>query len=162
VGHGLASYTSEIKCTRCMLEGSSMVLVDTPGFNDTNKLDLNILEMISHWLNAEQHSLYSCCICYEFQGSKGIMLDAVLYFHHISDNHMDGTPLKNFKVFENLCGKAAISKVILVTTMWDEVEDDIGKERLKELKDNYWKVMISRGSKTFKYKNTQNSAMQLI
>ena len=29
-----------------------MVLVDTPGFDDTKKTDLEILELISKWLNA--------------------------------------------------------------------------------------------------------------
>ncbi|KAI6010022.1 P-loop containing nucleoside triphosphate hydrolase protein [Pisolithus marmoratus] len=148
VGHDLTSYTSEVKSTRCMLEGSSVVLVDTPGFDDTSCSDLDILAMISHWLNVEYQ--------------KGTMLDAILYFHRISDNRMAGTPAKNLKVFEKLCGKAAMSKAILVTTMWDEVEDNVGKERLKELKDSYWRTMISRGSKTFEYKNTRNSATQLI
>lgn len=30
---------------------SKVVLVDTPGFDDTNKPDLEILEMISAWLD---------------------------------------------------------------------------------------------------------------
>ncbi|KAI6148888.1 hypothetical protein BKA82DRAFT_997003 [Pisolithus tinctorius] len=55
-----------------------------------------------------------------------------------------------------------MSKVVLVTTMWDKVEYDVGEARLEELKDNLWKAMILRGSKTFEHRNTRESAIQLI
>ena len=75
---------------------------------------------------------------------------------------MAGTPLKNLQVFEKLCGEDAMAQVVLITTMWDDVEDDIGDERLKELKSTYWKGMISCGSETFKYLNTPQSAEELL
>ncbi|KAI5999967.1 P-loop containing nucleoside triphosphate hydrolase protein [Pisolithus albus] len=136
VGHDLTSCTSDIKATKLKFKRFSVVLVDTPGFNDTKKSDLEILNLISDWLNPNPISTP--------------ILSAILYFHRITDNRMAGTPLKNLRVFEKLCGKDAMSKVILVTTMWDEVDTDTGNERLEELKDSYWKGMISRGSTTFK------------
>lgn len=148
VGHGSTSCTREVKATRCTLKGSSVVLVDTPGFDDTERSDWEILEIISNWLNEEYQT--------------GTILSALLWFHRISDNRMGGSPLKNLRVFEKLCGKCAMSKVVLVTTMWDEVEYHVGEARLEELKVTYWKAMISRGSKTFEYGNTRESAIQLI
>ncbi|KAI5981048.1 P-loop containing nucleoside triphosphate hydrolase protein [Pisolithus orientalis] len=148
VGHDLRSCTSEIKVTRCAVERSNVVLVDTPGFDDTTKSDLEILEMISNWLNQEYQT--------------GTMLSAILYFHRISDNRMAGTPLKNLRVFQKLCGKNAMPKVVLVTTMWDEVDDEVGEQRLAELQDSYWKAMMSRGSTTRKYLNTRESAVELL
>ncbi|KAI6123661.1 P-loop containing nucleoside triphosphate hydrolase protein [Pisolithus croceorrhizus] len=148
VGHGLFSHTSEIKATRCTIGGSNVVLVDTPGSDATEKPDLQILESISDWLNKS----------YE----KGTLLSGILYFHRISDNRMAGTPLKNLRVFQKLCGKKAMSQVILVTTMWDEVEESVGNERLEELVGNYWKVMIAQGSTTYRYGNTPESSRQLL
>ncbi|KAI6102827.1 P-loop containing nucleoside triphosphate hydrolase protein [Pisolithus sp. B1] len=136
VGHDLISCTSEIKATKCHVEGLSIVLVDTPGIDDTNKSDMHILKLISDWLKAE------------YPTSQPI-LSAILYFHRISDNRMAGTPLKNLRFFERLCGKNAMSKVTLVTTMWDEAGSEVGKERLTELKQGHWKGMISQGSTTF-------------
>ena len=75
---------------------------------------------------------------------------------------MAGTPLKNLQDFQKLCGEDAMAQVVLVTTMWDEVEDDVGDERFKELKSTYWKGMISRGSETFKYLNNPRSAKELL
>ncbi|KAI5990803.1 P-loop containing nucleoside triphosphate hydrolase protein, partial [Pisolithus marmoratus] len=148
VGHDLTSCTSEIKVTKCEVEGSRVVLVDTPGSDHTNKSDMDILKLISDWLNAEYQTRP--------------ILSAILYFHRITDNRMAGTLLKNLCAFEKLCGKNALSKVILVTTMWDEVEDNVGEERLKELRDAYWKLMLSRGSMTFECKDVRGSPMDLL
>ena len=52
VGHTLTSCTSEVKVTKCEDPTlANIVLVDTPGFDDTRKTDLEILELISKWLN---------------------------------------------------------------------------------------------------------------
>lgn len=51
MGHDLESHTSEIKATRCTIGEASIVLVDTPGFDDTKKTDLQILESIADWLS---------------------------------------------------------------------------------------------------------------
>jgi len=75
---------------------------------------------------------------------------------------MAGTPLKNLRVFQKLCGNKAMSRIVLVTTMWDEIEEPIGKERLEELKKTYWKAMIGKGSKTYEYKNDRASAEKLL
>lgn len=54
VGHGLQSCTSEIRAIRCKhpdgAENISLVLVDTPGFDDTFKTDTEILQMLADWL----------------------------------------------------------------------------------------------------------------
>ncbi|KAI5995160.1 P-loop containing nucleoside triphosphate hydrolase protein [Pisolithus albus] len=148
VGHLLVSHTSEIRATKCIIEKSNVVLVDTPGFDDTHKADLQILESISDWLNKTY--------------KQGTLLSGILYFHRISDIRMAGTPLKNLRVFRKLCGNKAMSQVILVTTMWDEVDESVGNERLEELEGDYWKAMIAQGSTTYRYVNTLESSRELL
>ncbi|KAI6107629.1 hypothetical protein EDD16DRAFT_1458906, partial [Pisolithus croceorrhizus] len=148
VGHTLFSHTSEIRTTRCTIGGSNVVLVDTPGSDDTTKTDQQILESISNWLNKSY--------------KKSTLLSGILYFHRISDNRMAGTLLKNLGVFQKLCGDKALSHVVLVTTMWDEVEESVGNMRLEELEGNYWKMMIAQGSTTYRYVNTPESSRQLL
>ena len=75
---------------------------------------------------------------------------------------MAGTPLKNLRVFRQLCGNNAMSQIVLTTTMWDEVDEKVGNQRLEELEESYWKLMIKQGSTTFRYFNTQESAMELL
>ena len=52
VGHDLRSHTDQVSAVK-FLDQESMqhiVLVDTPGFDDTFKSDLDILNLISEWL----------------------------------------------------------------------------------------------------------------
>jgi predicted GTPase len=52
-GTSLKSVTDEVSAHRVMNHpkyGSKLVFVDTPGFDDTNKSDKQILEMISQWM----------------------------------------------------------------------------------------------------------------
>jgi len=51
VGHELESYTTEIQIIRFQFVDINVVFVDTPGFDDTHKSDVEILTMIADWLN---------------------------------------------------------------------------------------------------------------
>ena len=75
---------------------------------------------------------------------------------------MAGTPLKNLRMFEELCGKNAFHNVILTTTMWDEVDEETGHVREGELKSRYWKSMLDRNSTTSRFMGTRESALRLI
>ena len=75
---------------------------------------------------------------------------------------MAGTPLKNLRMFEELCGKNAFHNVILTTTMWDEVDEETGDLREQELKLKYWRLMLERNSTTSRFMRSRESALQLI
>ena len=75
---------------------------------------------------------------------------------------MAGTPLKNLRMFEELCGKNAFHNVILVTTMWDEVDEETGEDREEELKTKYWRTMLERSSTTSRFLRTRESAFDII
>jgi predicted GTPase len=54
VGHSLESCTNEISVIKFPvpeLLDSEICLVDTPGFDDTNKSDVDVFRMVSDWLN---------------------------------------------------------------------------------------------------------------
>lgn len=59
---------------------------------------------------------------------------------------MQGSAIKNIQLFRSLCGDDALSKVVLVTTMWDIEKRDIAERREKELKETtkYWGNMITK------------------
>jgi GTPase Era involved in 16S rRNA processing len=53
VGHDLESCTSEISTVRLSFPehiANDIVLVDTPGFDHTNKTETDILKMVADWL----------------------------------------------------------------------------------------------------------------
>ncbi|KAG6335700.1 hypothetical protein ID866_3380 [Astraeus odoratus] len=149
VGHALTACTSELKATKCVIGNfTNVVLVDTPNFG-TGKSASQTLEIISKK------------IC-----RKEVLPASILYFHRITDNRMAGTPLRSLKIFRKLCGNNDLARIMsqinLVTTMWDEVDEEVGKERLEELERKYWSTFIARGSTTFRHQNTPESARKLL
>jgi len=74
---------------------------------------------------------------------------------------MEGTQLKNLRMFEKLCGED-FNGIILTTTMWSEVDEDLGAERESALKDEYWRSMIERGSSVKRFLFTRQSAFDIL
>jgi len=69
--------------------------------------------------------------------------------------------LKNLRMFEKLCGDD-FKRVVLTTTMWDEVETDVGERREEHLRTEYWKDMIERGSSVRRFYQDQKSAFDVL
>ena len=93
---------------------------------------------------------------------KEIRLSGLLFFHRISDNRMGGSPIKHLKMFHNLCGVEALKNVVLVTTMWDQVDEEEGDSRENELTNRYWKTMIELGCRTSRFENNTESALDIV
>ena len=55
MGHNLESCTSKISIVRLSIPDvavGDLVFVDTPGFDDTHKSDVDILKMVADWLKS--------------------------------------------------------------------------------------------------------------
>jgi hypothetical protein len=121
--------------------------VDTPGFDDSKRSDSEILAEISRLL--------------AFQYETGLSLKGVIYLHRITDIRYQGSSVKTLNVFQKICGKNAMKNVMLVTTRWNEVEESIGANRERELRDQFWKYMLSNGSTMMRYHGDHDSAVAI-
>ncbi|KAI0543511.1 P-loop containing nucleoside triphosphate hydrolase protein [Xylaria curta] len=153
IGHDLQSCTQDIRTyTFChpKLRSGRVYLVDTPGFDDTNRSDTEVLRTLAAWLTATY--------------SSGLKLSGVLYLHRINQTRMQRSALKNIALFRSLCGDDALKKVVLVTTMWDITEHAIAESRERQLKEtkDYWGSMVTKGSQVIRHNNTRQSAFDLI
>ena len=75
---------------------------------------------------------------------------------------MSGSSWRNADVFESLCGKGALQNVMLVTTMWSNVNEEIGSAREDELKTLYWNSMIDSGSRMMRFDHTSQGAWHIL
>ena len=130
-----------------------VTLIDTPGFNDSKCNDAEILSKIT----AEMCETYK-------QNRK---FSGIIYFHRISDPRMDGSAIKQLRMFRELCGddSGMLKNVVLATNRWDCLErEDVGVQRQTELKENhtYWKYMCQHGSQVTRFKGTAESALEII
>jgi hypothetical protein len=94
--------------------------------------------------------------------TKLITLTGILIFHRIADCRMRGTPLKNLSMFQELCGTDALGNVILTTTMWDEIPEEVGLRREKQLQAEFWQPMMVHGCRTARFTFTRKSAWDII
>lgn len=75
---------------------------------------------------------------------------------------MDGSPLRNLRMFGELCGDRAAHKVILVTTMWDKIDPVVGERRQSELEYKYFHRLLRRGATVMRFNNTYQSAWEIM
>lgn len=151
VGFGLESCTDTIQYSQAFtLDGYSINLVDTPGFDDTVKSDAEILNIV--------------CDYFKSTYSKGQKLHGIIYLHRITDNRMAGTAMRNFRFFQHLCGEETLKNCAIVTNMWDQIKSNDGEARETELfsKDIFFKPAVDNGAKRLRHDNTVESAHKII
>ncbi|KAI0075385.1 hypothetical protein K474DRAFT_1583596, partial [Panus rudis PR-1116 ss-1] len=151
VGGSLLSCTSEVQTSNAFeVNGRRMVLIDTPGFDDSTKSDRDILSSIAEFLASK------------FRENK--TLSGVIYMHRISDPRMSGISRRNFGMFRKLCGDSSLKNVIVVTNMWGQVTEDVGVARERELAtDNLlFKPVLDLGAQMMRHHNTRDSAHAIL
>jgi len=75
---------------------------------------------------------------------------------------MLGTMRKNLLMFHKLCGKDASEAVVLVTTKWGGIEEVVGEQHEKQLRETHWKTMIDHGSRIRRYRGSSASAWEIV
>jgi len=151
VGAGLKSCTDVVQVAKPFeLDGRSVTLIDTPGFDDTTKTDAQILTTIADFLSQEYES--------------GKKLNAVIYLHRISDVRMSGISTRTFRMFRKLCGNGTLSNAAIVTNHWGLVDWDIGEAREKELvnQEVFFKPAFDGGAKLLRHYHTSESAHAIV
>ncbi|KAI5779793.1 P-loop containing nucleoside triphosphate hydrolase protein [Geopyxis carbonaria] len=152
VGTKLKSETSEVQAYQMELDGRTIELLDTPGFDDTEKDDTETLQTILTWLKLSDR--------------KSTYLSGIIYLHRITDDRFTGSMVTNFQMMMELCGDKSFKNVMLVSSRWEnvppnEMENKKRQER-DELKGKYWKLMISGGAKTERYDGQKKSGLAII
>ncbi|KAH9829192.1 P-loop containing nucleoside triphosphate hydrolase protein [Rhodofomes roseus] len=151
IGTGLQSETAAVERTEPFQVGSQrVVLVDTPGFDDTMKSDRDVLTVINDYL-ARLHW-------------EHIKIQGIIYLHRITDNRMGGTALRNFKMFQAMCGHDAMRNAIIVLNMWDQVGKEVREARMAELRDSdiFFKPAVEAGARVLPHDSTPSSAVAIL
>ncbi|KIO05148.1 hypothetical protein M404DRAFT_82686, partial [Pisolithus tinctorius Marx 270] len=151
VGMGLESCTVDVQSSKPFYLDERMVtLIDTPGFDDTNRKEREIIAHISAYL----------ANTYE----QGVKLTGVIYMHRISDPRMTGTSMRNFRCFRELCGKDAFKNIVIVTNMWRDDELEVCNKRESELAadDKFYKAVLEGGGKMVRHDGTAASAKAIV
>ncbi|KAI6099527.1 hypothetical protein EV401DRAFT_2081346 [Pisolithus croceorrhizus] len=167
VDRGSSSCTTEVHPVRYPHSDGvrNVVFVDTPGCNNGFMTDFQLLGVIAEWLNSVQVAHLALrgfnsdsLLSYR----KNIKLNGILYFHRISDHRIGDPSSRNYNMLKDLCGNDNCKNVVLVTTMWDRVSEEVGSEREQELQADLWGEMVNLGSTTHRFEGTTESAWKII
>lgn len=156
IGHDLSSCTMEIGIHSFFYKNKRRIyLIDTPGFDDTNRSDTDVLKDIAFFLTQTY--------------KRTVKLAGIVYLHRVTDVRMAGSSLRNLGMFKKLCGEDAYQHVVLATTMWDELTGrnagyETGVKREQELlsRKEWWGLMAQRGSKVVRHSNDKPSAEAIV
>ncbi|PSR75185.1 hypothetical protein PHLCEN_2v9275 [Hermanssonia centrifuga] len=149
--HGLASCTNEVTLSKDFtLARRTVILIDTPGFDDSTISDTDVLKMIGLYLSTT----------YE----KGYKLAGIIYMHRITDPKVGGVSRKNFRMFRKLCGDDTLKNIVIVTNMWGQVDPERGAERELELQtdEDLFKPVLREGATMLRHYNTVASAEAIL
>ncbi|KAI9824186.1 MAG: hypothetical protein M1819_000897 [Sarea resinae] len=148
-GHNLESCTQEIETVDFRLDGYDVTLVDTPGFDDSKRSDSEVLTLVADWLGSSY--------------KDETLLSGIIYLHRISDVRMSGSSIKNLRMFRKLCGAENMSKVCLLTTMWDMVDPQDGSAKERELQGpGFWGTLIASGASIRRHDRKIDSARDVV
>jgi hypothetical protein len=139
-----------VQSFKCQHDGKHFSIVDTPGFNDTNRSDKEVLEELANWLLESYRD--------------NVKISGIVYLHSISAPKMAGSALRNLRMFRKLCGDDFMGNVVLGTTFWDLVGEEAGEAREKELleTEGFFKEMQERGCHVVRIRDDSDACLKLL
>ena len=90
-------------------------------------------------------------------------MTGVIYLHNVINYRMEGSALRNLKMFRKLCGEDPLKNVVLATSFWGKVDEEIGIRHEEELRTTpeFWGALLRKGSRMARFTD-RSSAMTII
>jgi hypothetical protein len=126
-------------------------LVDTPGFNDTARSDMDILVTIANWIHVNK-----------------VAVAGIIYLYPITDMRFTGASRMNLKILKALCGEQFYPHLVLSSTMWNGIHDQNtlmqAKERERELlqSPDIWKDFLAKGAEYRLYSGAREQGQCIV
>ncbi|KAL8822685.1 MAG: hypothetical protein Q9191_006585 [Dirinaria sp. TL-2023a] len=149
IGHDIESCTKEISAINFKISNTDIVLLDTPGFDDTDVSDVEVLNSIGDFLQQT------------YNHKK--LLTGVILLQPVTGNKIQGNETRRLRLFKKILGEEAYSHVIIATTMWSGLNDrEAGVKQVDQRKDKYWDDLIKGGASVVEHDNSGTTAIEII
>jgi len=142
--------TQEPEVVRFKLNGLPIALIDTPGFDDQSRSDVEILEELAVWIARDGHL-------------KQKQLDGLILLHPITVLRAGGAERKRTRLLKSILGPQAYKHIVIATTMHEHLssEADIA-ERVDGRRQEMWGDMVEMGTNLVRHFNTKESAETIV
>jgi len=123
-----------------IIDDQRYILVDTPGFDDARRSDLEIFQEILDWFVTM---------------TPYFDLAGILYVHDVTRCRFNDSARLNLDMLQALCGKEFYKNVTIITTMWTMLTDSATKaveKRQKRFKEEPWEELIQGGARVCEHR----------
>ncbi|RPB20879.1 hypothetical protein L211DRAFT_742936, partial [Terfezia boudieri ATCC MYA-4762] len=149
---GSTQYTGTLTCQAVPTRfgRSKVILIDTPGFDESNSSEAIACAEI-------------CRVLAQFY-QRGVSLRGFIYLQRITEKKTIGNAASVLKMFRSLCGETKLLKnTILVTTGWQlqQVDEPQGAVQERELR-KFWGQMLNQGSTMVRYYGDRDSGVGIV
>jgi DNA repair exonuclease SbcCD ATPase subunit len=96
---------------------------------------------------------------------EGRKLSGILYLHRIDAPRMQGSALRHFGTFKQLCGEGFYKNIMLGTTCWDLVDaNTLGQDRETQLKEKggFWYALLQKDAEIVRIPKERERARDLV
>ncbi|KAK4452249.1 GTP-binding protein A [Podospora aff. communis PSN243] len=160
IGHGLDPCTQDPLAVEFTLNGHSVILIDTPGFDDDSRNDVEILNDVAKWMVV-----------------KGLLrsqpLDGLILLHPVTRDFVSVMERRRTQLLEKLLGEDAYTRVTIATTMWGSLDHGHAKRLDAEYNavidgsdrlgnNGVWANFRKRGATVVKHENNKESAQRIL
>lgn len=132
------------------LDGNKVTLIDTPGFDDSERSDGDILGLVAAYM----------ADTYE----QGVLLTGILFLQPINQPRLQGSEMRRTRLFKKLLGEDAYQRVVIGTTMWNQLSESEAKARQEQRmsRADVWGDMVSRGATVIRHDDNAQSAANIM
>jgi len=147
-----------------------VILVDTPGFEE---IGLNspesVLKQVVKWM--KQKYFISSLQFFELTNTTTsshpkMKVAGILCLYDIKTRRLTNNLRPPTSLLKDLCGNKANAakqeQVALVTTHWDNIESEAGKENERQLQRMAWASLSAEGAKMERFNKTEEAARGII
>lgn len=140
--------TQDAVSITCSIDRQSVTLIDTPGFDDRQRTEVDILKLVA------KHLMDTYC--------SGTHLNGVVFLQPINQPRVGASEASRTRLFKKLLGDQAFRRVIIGGTMWTSREDAERKIAQRKKRTDIWGDMVQGGARAVAYDNTREGAVAII
>ena len=86
----------------------------------------------------------------------------IVYMHRLADGRCLGSPQNNALLFDTLCRNESKNSVVIATTMWQQIRENVPTKKEKEHSKNLWREMLRSGARIMRFHGSFTSAWEII
>ncbi|KIM73739.1 hypothetical protein PILCRDRAFT_828793 [Piloderma croceum F 1598] len=149
----MESVTKEVEAAPAFkLDGRTVRLIDTPGFDDDELTEKEVLERIASYLAVQ------------YGDPSRTMLHGVIFIHRIDIDRVGNSAKRNLYMFLKLIGPKPYKNIVFVTNWWSKANPVKAAQRVAQLatNDKYWKPALDGGANVVHHTDSIESAQSII